>query len=295
MFGAVGERKVEAAYKFFIYTLVGSIFMLISLSYLLYVFGSLSYFVLESFCRTLPFYIQVWIWFSIFFCFAVKLPMVPVHLWLPEAHVEAPTAGSVLLAGILLKMGGYGIMRYLLPLFPAASVYFTPLVYVISLISIFYASLTTIRQIDLKKIIAYSSVAHMSYVTLGLFSNTIQGIEGALLLMLSHGLISSGLFLLVGMIYERYKSRIIFYYGGLVQVMPICSAIFFLFIMGNISFPGTSAFISELLVLVGLYFSNTLVCVLGAIGTIIGALIACGFIIVYFLGLLIILLIRTEI
>lgn len=265
------QRKVEAAYKFFMYTLAGSILMLLSIIYLYLQFGSVHYFILSNEFSQLSLGIQYAVWLAFFLSFAVKLPMVPVHLWLPEAHVEAPTAGSVLLAGILLKMGGYGIMRFMLPFMSEANDFFTPFVYTMSLISIFYASLTTLRQIDLKKIIAYSSVAHMGYVTLGLFSHSISGIEGSCLLMLSHGFVSSGLFLCVGVVYDRYHTRILRYYGGLVQVMPLFATIMFLFILGNISFPGTSAFVAEFLVMLGVYGNNSLVSLLCAIATVFGA------------------------
>ena len=199
---------------------------------------------------------QLFFWVAFFASFSVKIPMIPFHIWLPEAHAEAPTAGSVILAGVLLKMGGYGFLRFSIPLFPLATLYFTPLVYTLSAIAAVYASLTTLRQIDLKKIIAYSSVAHMGFVTIGIFTLNVQGIEGSIILMLSHGLVSSALFLCVGILYDRYKTRIIKYYSGLVQVMPVFVIFFFFFSFCNIGFPGTSSFIGELLVLIGSFQSN---------------------------------------
>lgn len=197
--------------------------------------------------------------------------MVPFHIWLPEAHVEAPTAGSVLLAGILLKLGGYGFLRFSIPLFPEATAYFTPLVFTMSIIAILYTSLTTLRQTDLKRIIAYSSVAHMNFVTLGLFSGNLQGIEGSILLMLSHGVVSSALFLCVGVLYDRHKTRMLKYYSGVAQMMPIFGTIFLLFTMANISLPGTSSFVGEFLVLVGAFQSNTTAAFLATTGIILGA------------------------
>jgi proton-translocating NADH-quinone oxidoreductase chain M len=214
---------------------------------------------------------QIILWLSFFASFAVKVPMVPVHIWLPEAHVEAPTAGSVILAGIMLKLGTYGFLRFSIPLFPEASLYFTPLVFTMSVIAVMYTSLTTVRQVDLKKIIAYSSVAHMNFVTLGLFSLNPQGVEGSLLLMISHGLVSPALFLCIGALYDRHKTRLLRYYGGTVRTMPIFSSVFLFFTMGNISLPGTSSFVGEFLVLTGTYQANPFICVLGATGMVLGA------------------------
>jgi NADH-quinone oxidoreductase subunit M len=250
------QRKIHASYQFFLYTLLGSLLMLLAIVYIYVTVGTtdLSVVLLYKF----EYNVQLILWLCFFLSFAVKIPMVPVHIWLPEAHVEAPTSGSVLLAGLLLKMGGYAILRFLIPVFNYASVYFMPFVFCLSVISILYSSLTTIRQLDLKKIIAYSSVAHMNYVTIGVFSYELYGIEGAIYLMLSHGLVSSALFICVGIVYDRYKSRILKYYGGLVQLMPLYAFFFFLFSLANMSFPGTSSFIGELLVLISAFSVNTL-------------------------------------
>ena len=263
------ERKIRAAYQFFLYTLFGSLLMLLAVL-LIYLQGGstdLSVLYTTQFSEKR----ELLLWLAFFASFAVKVPMVPVHIWLPEAHVEAPTAGSVLLAGIMLKLGTYGFLRFSIPLFPYASVYFTPLVYTMSIIAIIYTSLTTLRQVDLKKIIAYSSVAHMNFVTLGLFSLNAQGIEGSVMLMLSHGLVSPALFLLVGALYDRHKTRLLRYYGGCGRIMPIFSCLFIFFTMANISLPGTSSFIGEFLVLTGAFQNNTFAAILGATGMILGA------------------------
>jgi len=262
------ERKIRAAYQFFLYTLIGSLFMLIAILLIYFQVGTTDLQVLN----TIEFSErrQLFLWAAFFLSFAVKVPMIPFHIWLPEAHVEAPTAGSVILAGILLKLGTYGFLRFSIPLFPQASVYFTPLVYTLSVVGIIYASFTTLRQIDLKKIIAYSSVAHMGFVTLGLFSLNVQGIEGAILLMLSHGFVASALFLCIGILYDRTHTRLIRYYGGLVQTMPLFSFCFFIFTLGNLSLPGTSSFVGEFLILVGVFQTNTFIATCAATGMILG-------------------------
>lgn len=263
------ERKIYAAYLLFLYTLLGSLFMLVAILMIYFQTGTTDIEILIS--ADFSEERQRLLWIAFFASFAVKIPMVPFHIWLPEAHVEAPTAGSVLLAGILLKLGGYGFLRFSIPMFPEATTYFTPLVFTMSVIAIVYTSLTTIRQTDLKRIIAYSSVAHMNFVTLGLFSGNIQGIEGSILLMLSHGIVSSALFLCIGVLYDRHKTRMLKYYSGLTQMMPIFGTIFLLFTMANISLPGTSSFIGEFLVLVGVFQSNTSVAFLATTGIILGA------------------------
>nr|YP_010947439.1 NADH dehydrogenase subunit 4 [Mimica arnoldii]WGO62525.1 NADH dehydrogenase subunit 4 [Mimica arnoldii] len=263
------ERKVRAAYQFFLYTLIGSLLMLLAILVIYFQIGSTDLQILRY--SKFSEFKQIILWISFFASFAVKIPMIPFHIWLPEAHAEAPTAGSVILAGILLKLGGYGFLRFSLPMFPWASIFFTPLVFILSLIAIVYASLTTLRQIDLKKIIAYSSVSHMGFVTIGIFSLNIQGLEGSVMLMLSHGIISSALFLSIGVLYDRYKTRLIKYYTGLVQVMPIFSVFFLFFTFSNIGFPGTSSFIGETLVLLGLSQVNMTLTFFSCIGIIIGA------------------------
>nr|YP_665649.1 NADH dehydrogenase subunit 4 [Nephroselmis olivacea]AAF03176.1 NADH dehydrogenase subunit 4 [Nephroselmis olivacea] len=263
------ERKIRAAYQFFLYTLFGSVLMLLAIILIYFQTGTTDLQVLytTSFSEKR----QILLWLAFFASFAVKVPMVPVHIWLPEAHVEAPTSGSVILAGVLLKLGTYGFLRFSIPMFPEASLYFTPLIYTMSIIAVIYASLTTIRQIDLKKVIAYSSVAHMAFVTIGLFSLNVQGIEGSILLMLSHGLVSSALFLCVGCLYDRHKTRLIPYYGACVHTMPIFSVIFLFFTLGNLSLPGTSSFVGEFLILVGAFQNNTLITTLAATGMVLGA------------------------
>jgi proton-translocating NADH-quinone oxidoreductase chain M len=262
------ERKVLASYYFFIYTLFGSILMLLSIMYILMDVGSTNYEILivHNFTQ----YEQYILWFTFFLAFASKVPMIPVHLWLPEAHVEAPTAGSVILAGVLLKLGTYGFIRFTLPIFPQSCFYFTPFVYTVATIGIIYTSFTAIRQTDFKRIIAYTSIAHMNLVILGIFSYNTIGLEGAILQSLSHGFVASGLFLVIGIVYDRYRTRIIQYYGGLAITMPIYITIFLFFTLANISFPGTSSFVGEFLILAGSFKVNTTITFLGAIGVIIG-------------------------
>jgi len=262
------ERKILASYYFFLYTLLGSVIMLLSILYIYYQVGTTDYEVLLTFSFSKL--EQKFLWFAFFLAFASKVPMVPVHLWLPEAHVEAPTAGSVILAGVLLKLGTYGFIRYSLPLFPNASFFFTPLVYTMSVIGIIYTSFTAIRQSDFKRIIAYTSIAHMNLVMLGIFSFNSIGIEGAIFQSLSHGFVASALFIVIGIVYDRYHTRIVKYYSGLVSVMPIYISIFVFFTMANISFPGTSSFVGEFLILTGSFKCSTSVTFLGATGVIIG-------------------------
>jgi len=262
------ERKVRAAYMLFLYTLLGSVFMLLAILYIYSIVGSTDYQILLAY--DFEAVIQRWLWLAFFASFAVKIPMLPFHIWLPEAHVEAPTAGSVILAGILLKLGSYGFIRFSMPLFPLATTYFTPLVYTMSVMAIIYASLTAIRQTDMKRIIAYSSVGHMNLVLVGLFSLNPQGVEGSLLLMLGHGIVSSALFLCVGVLYDRHHSRLVKYYSGVAHTMPIFIIIFLIFTMANIGFPGTCNFVGEFLCLVGIFQSNVLISILSASGMVLG-------------------------
>jgi proton-translocating NADH-quinone oxidoreductase chain M len=266
------QRKIHATYQFFFYTLIGSLLMLVSIIYIYIVVGTsdLSVILIFKFNH----YTQIFLWIAFFLSLAVKIPMVPFHIWLPEAHVEAPTSGSVILAGLLLKMGGYAILRFMIPIFDYANFFFMPFVFMLSIIAIIFSSLATIRQVDLKKIIAYSSVAHMNYVTLGLFSYDLHGLQGCIFLMLSHGLVSSALFISVGILYDRYKTRILKYYGGLVQLMPILSFFFFFFTLSNMSFPGTSSFIGELLILLSCFLLNTEISLFATSGMILNGIYA---------------------
>jgi len=253
-----GARRVYAAFKFFLYTLLGSLLMLVAIVAMISIAGTSGIPELTAYARDTGFAadLQLWLWLAFFASFAVKLPMWPVHTWLPDAHVEAPTAASVVLAAILLKMGGYGFLRFSVPMFPEASHVFTPFVFVLSIIAIVWASLVAFRQPDIKKLIAYSSVAHMGFVTLGVFSGTMQGIQGAIFQMLSHGVISGALFLCVGVVYDRMHTREIAFYGGLVNRMPVYAAVFMLFTLGNVGLPGTSGFPGEILTLVGAFQVN---------------------------------------
>lgn len=262
------ERKIRAAYMFFLYTLFGSVLMLLGIIYIFVVVGSTDYETLLS--HDFSDLEQKVLWFSFFASFSSKVPMLPVHIWLPEAHVEAPTAGSVVLAGILLKLGTYGFLRFSLPLFPLASYYFAPLVYTLSVIGVIYTSLTAIRQTDLKRIIAYTSVAHMNLVVMGLFSFNTVGLEGAIIQSISHGFVSSALFLIIGVVYDRHHTRVVKYYSGLVHTMPLFTTIFLLFTMANIALPGTSSFVGEFLLLAGIFKMSTTGALLGALGMVLG-------------------------
>jgi proton-translocating NADH-quinone oxidoreductase chain M len=264
------ERRIKASYFFFIYTLLGSLVMLLGILLILFEAGTTNFLTLASHKFSTD--RQLLLWLMFFVSFAVKLPVIPFHIWLPEAHVEAPTVGSVILAGVLLKLGIYGLVRFSFVLFPYANLYFTPLVYTISIISILYSSLTTIRQIDLKRIVAYSSVAHMNFGLLGLFSNTIQGLIGGLFMSISHGLVASALFLCIGVLYDRHHTRLIKYYSGLTLVMPIFSLVFLFFSLSNLGLPGTSSFVGELLILIGSFNQNWLVSFLGTSGIFFGSL-----------------------
>ena len=267
-----GKNKIYAAYKFFLYTLLGSVLMLAAILTMAGISGTTSIPELMQY-RFAP-QLQIFLWLAFFASFAVKMPMWPVHTWLPDAHVEAPTAGSVILAGVLLKMGGYGFLRFSIPMFPDASRYFTPLVFALSVTAIIYTSLVAFRQTDMKKLIAYSSVAHMGFVTMGIFSGNIQGEQGAVFQMLSHGLISGALFLCVGVVYDRMHTREIAFYGGLVNRMPVYAAVFLLFTMGNVGLPGTSGFVGEMLTMVGGYGASTWTAILAATGVILSAVYA---------------------
>lgn len=264
-----GADRLYASFKFFLYTLLGSLFMLAAIVYMYLVSGTTDIVRLESYEFATG--AQTWLWLAFFASFAVKLPMWPVHTWLPDAHVQAPTAGSVILAGVLLKMGGYGLLRFSLPMFPEASLMFQPFVFVLSVIAIVYASLVAWRQTDMKKLIAYSSVAHMGFVTLGIFSFTEIGVQGAVFQMLSHGLISGALFLLVGVIYDRMHTREIAAYGGLVNRMPVYATMFMLFTMANVGLPGTSGFVGEILTMAGAFQASTWAAAGAALGVIFSA------------------------
>jgi len=264
-----GQRRVYAAFKFFLYTLTGSVLMLVAILAVYLAAGTTDVPTLMRY--TFPQSMQLWLWLAFFASFAVKVPMWPVHTWLPDAHVEAPTAGSVILAGVLLKMGAYGFIRFSVPMFPYATEFFTPLVYTLSVVAIVYTSLVALAQTDMKKLIAYSSVAHMGFVTIGIFSVTVQGLAGALFQMLSHGIISGALFLIVGVVYDRMHSRDIARYGGLVHRMPLYALFFMVFMLGSVGLPGTSGFVGEFLVLVGVFQVNTWVALLASTGIILGA------------------------
>jgi NADH-quinone oxidoreductase subunit M len=267
-----GARRVYAAFKFFLYTLLGSVLMLAAILAMIGISHTSS--IPELMVYHFDPKVQTWLFLAFFASFAVKMPMWPVHTWLPDAHVEAPTAGSVILAGILLKMGGYGFLRFSLPMFPAASHYFTPLVFALSVIAVVYTSLVAFRQTDMKKLIAYSSVAHMGFVTMGIFSGNAIGEQGAIFQMLSHGVISGALFLAVGVVYDRMHTREIAFYGGLVTRMPWYAATFMLFTMGNVGLPGTSGFVGEILTMTGAYGVSTWTAIVAATGVIFSAVYA---------------------
>ncbi len=264
-----GARRVYAAFKFFLYTLLGSVLMLLAILAMWYVAGTTD---IPTITAT-PFshQMQIWLWLAFFASFAVKVPMWPVHTWLPDAHVEAPTAGSVILAGVLLKMGGYGFLRFNIPMLPEATQFFTPLVYSLSVIAVIYTSLVALAQEDMKKLIAYSSVAHMGFVTIGMFTLNRQGVEGSIFQMLSHGIVSGALFLCVGVVYDRLHTREIARYGGLVHNMPKYAVVFAFMTMASVGLPGTSGFVGEFLVLVGAFQDNGWVAAFAATGLILGA------------------------
>ncbi len=263
-----GARRVYAAFKFFLYTLLGSVLMLLAILYMYFEAGTTDIPTLMTY-RFDP-AVQTWLWLAFFASFAVKVPMWPVHTWLPDAHVEAPTAGSVILAGVLLKMGAYGFLRFSIPMLPDASALFAPLIFTLSVVAVIYTSLVALAQEDMKKLIAYSSVAHMGFVTAGTFTLTQQGVEGALYQMLSHGIVSAALFLCVGVVYDRLHSREIARYGGLVHRMPRYAFVFMVFMLASVGMPGTSGFIGEFLVMVGAFQVNTWLALLIATGLILG-------------------------
>jgi len=273
-----GKDRVYASYKFFLYTLLGSVLMLAAILWIYFYggkeLGTATTDITKLHKLDIPADAQTWLWLAFFASFAVKMPMWPVHTWLPDAHVQAPTAGSVILAGILLKLGGYGFLRFSLPMFPDASIKFTPLVFGMSVIAIIYTSLVAYRQKDIKKLIAYSSVAHMGFVTMGIFAVNAQGIQGAIFQMLSHGLISGALFFAVGVIYDRMHTREIEFYGGLVKRMPVYAFFFMLFTMANVGLPGTSGFVGEIWTMMGAYQVNPWVAAGAALGMILSAVYA---------------------
>ncbi len=266
-----GTRRIYASFKFFLYTLLGSVLMLIAIMAMYWQSGTMDIPTLLN--HPFPTAMQPWLWIAFFASFAVKMPMWPVHTWLPDAHVEAPTAGSVILAGVLLKMGGYGFLRFSLPMFPIASADFAPLIFALSVIAIVYTSLVALVQEDMKKLIAYSSVAHMGFVTMGIFAGNTQGVEGGIFQMLSHGWVSAALFLCVGIIYDRLHTRDIAAYGGLVNRMPLYAAAFMIFTMANIGLPGTSGFVGEFLTIMGTFKVNTWV----AFGATSGVILSAGY------------------
>ena len=264
-----GPRRVYSSFKFFLYTLLGSVLLLLAMIYMYFEVGTTDIPTLMGYGFSAE--AQTWLWLALFASFAVKMPMWPVHTWLPDAHVEAPTAGSVILAGVLLKMGGYGFLRFSLPMLPLASDLFVPLIFTLSVVAVVYTSLVALMQEDMKKLIAYSSVAHMGFVTIGIFTFNTQGIEGGIFQMLSHGIVSAALFLVVGVVYDRIHSREIAHYGGLVNRMPIYAFTFMIFMLASVGLPGTAGFVGEILVLVGVYQVNTWVAALAALGVILSA------------------------
>lgn len=262
------ERRIRSAYLLFLYTLFSSLIMFLSILFIFFKFGTTDYLILKTVLFD-PFSEKL-CWFAFFLSFAVKMPLVPFHIWLPEAHCEAPTAGSVILAGILLKLGGFGFLRYSIGLFTDSCSFFAPFVFLISSLGIVYASITTLQQIDLKKIIAYSSVGHMGVVTIGIFSATSQNLIGSIVLMISHGIVSGALFLCIGLLYERHHTRIVKYFAGLLTTMPLFSTFFMVFTMANIGLPGTSSFLGEFLIIAGCIQTNTWVALFSAIGMVLG-------------------------
>jgi NADH-quinone oxidoreductase subunit M len=264
-----GPRRVYASFKFFLYTLLGSVLMLLAIMAMFWQAGTTDIPTLMKF--SFPQGMQTWLWLAFFASFAVKMPMWPVHTWLPDAHVEAPTAGSVILAAILLKMGGYGFLRFSVPMFPFASHDLAPLIFALSVVAVIYTSLVALVQEDMKKLIAYSSVAHMGFVTMGIFALTTQGVAGGIFQMISHGIVSAALFLCVGVVYDRMHTREISAYGGLVNTMPLYALVFMVFTMANVGLPGTSGFVGEFMALIGTFRANIPVATLATLGVILSA------------------------
>ncbi len=266
-----GDNRIYAAFKFFLYTLVGSVLLLIAMIYIYVQLGTTDIVILTNEVPKFALSIQKWLWLAFFASFAVKVPMWPFHTWLPDAHVQAPTAGSVILAGVLLKIGGYGFLRFSLPMLPEASHYYVPFVFILSVVAIIYTSLVALMQEDMKKLIAYSSVAHMGFVTLGIFTYKFNAIDGAIFQMISHGIVSAALFLCVGVVYDRMHTKEIKFYGGLVNNMPRYAVLFMIFTMASIGFPGTSGFVGEFLILLGTFGRSKFITMLAATGVVLGA------------------------
>ncbi len=266
-----GDKRIYSAYKFFLYTLFGSILFLVAIIYIYTTVGSTDMIILSHILPKAPLEVQKWLWLAFFISFAIKVPMFPVHTWLPDAHVQAPTSGSVILAGILIKLGAYAMLRFSLPFFPDASFYFAKMVFALSVIAIIYASLVALMQKDMKKMIAYSSVAHMGFVTMGIFSFTRQGIDGAITQMISHGLVSAALFICVGVIYDRIKTKEIAKMGGIANIMPNFAFLTMIFVMASVGLPGTSGFVGEFLTIIGTFKASKITATIAATGVILGA------------------------
>jgi proton-translocating NADH-quinone oxidoreductase chain M len=268
-----GERKIKASIMLFLYTILSSFVFMISIFTIYLEVGSTNFFAIISYSiEGFSIEKQKFLWRLLFIAFAIKVPLYPLHTWLPEAHVEAPTFGSVILASLLLKTGGYGLFRYVIPIFPEANIYYTPLVYCLALIGVIYAALSALRQLDIKRIVAYLSISHMNFCVLGQFSENLEGILGSLLLMIAHGIIAAGFFISIGVLYKRYHTRLIMYFGGLARIMPVFSLFLFILTLGNMNMPGTSNFVGELLILIGIGHKSLLVTLFAAIGSAIGAL-----------------------
>lgn len=273
LFWGSSERKVKASIMLFLYTILSSLVFMIAIFTIYLEVGSTNFLALLNYSKEgFSFEKQKFLWSLLFIAFAIKIPLYPLHTWLPEAHVEAPTFGSVILASLLLKTGGYGLFRYVIPIFPEANIYFTPIVYCLALIGVIYAAFSAIRQLDIKRIVAYLSVSHMNFCVLGQFSENLEGIIGSMLLMIAHGIIAAGFFISIGILYKRYHTRLITYYGGLTRVMPIFATILFILTLGNMNMPGTSNFVGELLILIGIGHKSLIITILAAIGSAVGAL-----------------------